>query len=130
MSDPHISYGPSLPSLNEQIRLWRVAQKLTQAALEEKAGLSHNTVSRIECGSVSPRIDTIDRIAQALDISVEQLQFQQPTQSVAESQSRYGIDERLDELTDALNQLPEAKRSNLIRTFMALVRMAAGEDDA
>ena len=130
MSDPHTSYGLSLPSLNEQIRLWRVARKLTQAALEEKAGLSHNTVSRIECGSVSPRIDTIDRIAQALDISVEQLQFQQPTQSVAESRSRYGIDERLDELTDALNQLPKAKRSNLIHTFMALVRMAAGEDDA
>ncbi len=129
MIEHHIPYGTSLPNLGEQIRLWRVARNLTQAALEEKAGLSHNAVSRIECGSVSPRIDTIDRIARALDVSVGQLQFQQPTPSVSSPSSAYGMDEHLSELIEALNQLPERKRIKLIQTFMALARMTAGEVD-
>ena len=130
MSEPHTPYGTSLPNLGEQIRLWRMARNLTQAALEERAGLSHNAVSRIECGSVSPRLDTIERIAQALDVSVGQLQFQQPTSVASSPSPLYGMDEHLSELVQALNRLPEGKRIKMIQTFMALARMTAGEVDA
>lgn len=129
MSDRPKSYGASLPALSEQIRQWRLARKLTQAGLEQKAGLSHNTVSRIECSSVSPRLDTIERIAQALDLSVEQLQFQHPDISIAESLSCYGLEDHFAELIQSLEKLPEKKRVKLIRTFMDLIRLASSEDD-
>jgi transcriptional regulator with XRE-family HTH domain len=54
MSGNQKSYGGAFPLLGDQIRQWRLVRKLTQAGLEQAAGLSHNTVSRIECGSVSP----------------------------------------------------------------------------
>ena len=126
MSENNKSYGSSLPALSERIRQWRVARKVTQAELEQKAGLSHNTVSRIECGIVSPRIDTIERISKALDVSIEQLQFQQPHNKVAEKREDYGGDAQVSELIEALAQVPEHKRANLIRTFIELVRMAVG----
>lgn len=110
MSGNRKSYGGSLPLLGDQIRQWRLVRKLTQAGLEQAAGLSHNAVSRIECGSVSPRIDTIERIAQALDISVEQLQFQHPETNIAEAQSIYGADTHVTELVEALDRLPETKK--------------------
>ena len=118
-----------MPILGDQIRQWRLACRVTQSELEQKAGLSHNAVSRIECGSVSPRIDTIERIARALEVSVEQLQFQPPASKIAESQPRYDVEERAADLMSALKQIPEPKRGNLLRTFMDLVRIAAGEHD-
>ena len=129
MSESQKPFGGPLPVLGDQIRQWRLARKVTQSELEQKAGLSHNTVSRIECGSVSPRIDTLDRIAQSLDVSVEQLQFQQPKSEISESQSRYQVNENTADLVAALEQIPEPKRRDLLRTFMDLVRIAAGEHD-
>ena len=84
MSENQKPFGGSLPILGDQIRQWRLARKVTQSELEQKAGLSHNAVSRIECGNVSPRIDTIEHIAQALEVSVEQLQFQSPVTKIVE----------------------------------------------
>ena len=129
MSENQKTFGSSLPILGDQIRQWRVARKVTQSELEQKAGLSHNTVSRIECGSVSPRIDTLDRIAQALEVSVEQLQFQSPATKIVESQSKYISDDITANLISALDKIPEPKRGNLLRTFMDLVRIASGEHD-
>ena len=129
MSENQKTFGDSLPILRDQIRQWRLARKITQSELEQKAGLSHNAVSRIECDSVSPRIDTIERIAQALEVSVEQLQFQPPASKVAEFQPRYDVEEDAANLISALEKIPEPKRGNLLRTFMDLVRIAAGEHD-
>ena len=98
--------------------------------MEQRSGLSHNTVSRIECGSVSPRIDTLDRIAQALDVSVEQLQFQQPALKIEETKPIFEVNKKIEDLIAALEQIPEPKRGNLLRTFMDLVRIAAGDHDA
>jgi transcriptional regulator with XRE-family HTH domain len=106
---------------------------MTQSNLEEKAGLSHNAVSRIECGMVSPRIDTIERIAQALDVSVERLQFQTPAPETGRTATKPDPsmeDVPISELIAALNQLPEPKRKQLLRTFLDLIRIAAGEPDA
>ena len=64
--------------LGIQISRWRRSQRKTQAELEKLAGLSHNTVSRIETGIVSPRLSTCEKIAQVLGISFEQLQFEKP----------------------------------------------------
>jgi transcriptional regulator with XRE-family HTH domain len=47
----------------------RKAQKLTQHQLAEIAGLSVDTISRLERGDVLPSFDSIDALAAALRIS-------------------------------------------------------------
>ncbi len=73
----------SSAGVGEQIRIWRRHRRLTQAQLEERAGLAHNAVSRIENGEVSPRLETVESLALAMSVSVEQLQFTTPKSSTA-----------------------------------------------
>lgn len=56
-----------------QLSQWRRHFGLTQAQLEEKAGLGHNTVSRIERGENRPQFGSLDKLAKAMGISTEQL---------------------------------------------------------
>ena len=71
-------HGEPPVSVGEQIRLWRNHFSLTQDQLEERAGLAHNAVSRIENREVSPRLETVESLALAMNLSVEQLQFSRP----------------------------------------------------
>jgi transcriptional regulator with XRE-family HTH domain len=50
------------------VRHYRKARGLKQHALADRAGLSINMVGRIERGEASPSFETIERIAQALDV--------------------------------------------------------------
>ena len=130
MTQNSSKYGRTLPELGEQVRIWRIHRNMTQAGLEVGAGLSHNAVSRIECGNVSPRIDTIERIANALQISVEQLHFQSPELQINEQLSSYGADDGTKELLAALSKVPEPKRTQLLKTFMELIRITLGDTSA
>lgn len=69
---------PGLAALGDQVSGWRRARGLTQAELESRAGLSHNALSRIETGQVSPRLSNLEKIAGALDLTTEELQFRKP----------------------------------------------------
>jgi transcriptional regulator with XRE-family HTH domain len=48
------------------IREAREAQGLTQVELAAKAETTQGTISRIEAGTIVPRLDTLQRIAEAL----------------------------------------------------------------
>lgn len=43
---------------------------LTQAEVAEKAGIHFNYYARVERGEVTPRVDIVEKIAQALKISL------------------------------------------------------------
>lgn len=77
-----VSYGERTAA--SQVLWWRKSLGLTQGELERRAGLGHNTISRIEQSEVSPRIETIEKIAEALSITVEQLQFSDPVPRIEE----------------------------------------------
>jgi transcriptional regulator with XRE-family HTH domain len=112
-----------LPKIAEQVRTWRVHSGLNQGELEERAGLAHNAVSRIETEKVCPRLETIEAIAIAIGISVEQLQFKRPPDSVVGS-----IDELdCDNLVKRLNSIAPDKRLRLLKTFMELLDLSDGE---
>jgi transcriptional regulator with XRE-family HTH domain len=66
--------------IGEKLRQWRKQAGLSQTALEEKAGLGHNTVSRIERGEKNPNIATLTKLAGALKISYEQLMMGTPSE--------------------------------------------------
>jgi transcriptional regulator with XRE-family HTH domain len=48
----------------------RRQRRLKQWELAELAGIHHNMVSRIELAQTSPRLDTLRKIANALDVEL------------------------------------------------------------
>lgn len=59
--------------LGERIRSQRIKLCLSQEALAEKAGISANTVSRIEGGQMSMGIGTFIKLAQAMNADANDL---------------------------------------------------------
>src|SRR5690348_8546638 len=61
------------PTFGEQLRHWREAAGLSQEKLAERSGLTAKAISALERGDrQQPRLDTIKRLAEALDLSPEQ----------------------------------------------------------
>jgi transcriptional regulator with XRE-family HTH domain len=123
MSQRHKKKVDPLPKIAEQVRTWRVHSGLNQGELEERAGLAHNAVSRIETEKVCPRLETIEAIANAIEISVEQLQFKRPKNHIV------GAADDLDctSLIKRLNSVAPEKRLRLLKTFMELLDLSDGE---
>lgn len=53
------------------IRSLREQLGLTQAQLAERSGLFPQAVSRLECAGCSPRLSTLQQIANALDLELQ-----------------------------------------------------------
>ena len=56
--------------LRKKILVLRLDEGLTQEELADKAGMKQSVISRIENGESEPRIETVNRIAKALDRKV------------------------------------------------------------
>ena len=56
-----------------QLREWRQRRQLTQERLAERAGLSYKFVGEIERGAGNPTIQTLSRLAAALDVDLAEL---------------------------------------------------------
>ena len=64
-------------SIGTNISRYRKQQDMTQKELAEKAGIDLFTLSKIETGATpNPTIETMKRIADALDVSVDHLMKQ------------------------------------------------------
>jgi transcriptional regulator with XRE-family HTH domain len=101
-----------------QVLWWRKSLGLTQGELERRAGLGHNTISRIEQSEVSPRIETIEKIAEALSITVEALQFSNPTPRIQEdAAAEESIDGRIAKLPEAVR----AKAKRMVNDVLDLL---------
>ena len=111
--------------LSDQIRSWRLQCGLTQSQLEIRAGLSHNAVSRIERNEVSPRVETVEKLATAMDLSIEELTFRQPA-SVMDATADY-ISDGVGQLVKRLNGLPRTKREKLMGVMKNLIDLAETE---
>lgn len=55
------------------LRVWRNARRLTQAVLAKKAGISQAMISGIERGARTGDVQTLKRLAEALDLKVDDL---------------------------------------------------------
>jgi transcriptional regulator with XRE-family HTH domain len=79
--------------LGKRIYLFRKQNKLTQAALAEKAKISNEFMSGIERGAKLPSLPTLERIAKALKIGIKDVfNFDQGNFRQAQFISRLGID--------------------------------------
>ncbi len=55
------------------IKAWREYLKLTQAELAAKAGMKQSALARLESNTTKPRKSTLLKLAEAMDITVDQL---------------------------------------------------------
>ena len=62
-----------LDKIGENVRRERVAAKLTQEKLSERAGMDITNLQRIESGRYNPRATTLIRLRKALDVEWEDL---------------------------------------------------------
>ncbi len=63
-----------LPVIAKNIRKLRTKKGISQDALSKLADISFNTVTKIEAGDTpNPTIDTVKKIAKALDVSIDLL---------------------------------------------------------
>lgn len=60
-------------SLKHKIVYWRLKRDLTQRELAEKVGVTGAAIAQYETGKAKPRISTLFRLAQALDVEVSEL---------------------------------------------------------
>src|SRR5699024_10814009 len=62
-----------LKYVGSRIKEERTKRKITQKQLGEKIGVAHNTIATYEAGRNAPEQNTIFKIAQALEIGVDDL---------------------------------------------------------
>ena len=53
--------------LARQIIKFRLAKKLTQSELAEKAGVKQAYIARLESGTANPTVESLSKVADALD---------------------------------------------------------------
>jgi transcriptional regulator with XRE-family HTH domain len=59
--------------IGDRIRKFRDAKKLSQGEIEKRTGLLRSYVSRVENGHTVPAIETLEKLARALEIPMYQL---------------------------------------------------------
>jgi transcriptional regulator with XRE-family HTH domain len=59
--------------IGERLRRQRTRRALTQAELAERAGVTTATVARIERDEIEPRMTTLRKLSQALEVDPAEL---------------------------------------------------------
>lgn len=60
-------------TLGSRIRIWRKRRNLSQVRLADLAGITQSTLSNYENGRREPAVSTLIRIAEVLDVSLDEL---------------------------------------------------------
>lgn len=55
------------------VKGWRAVRGLSQRALAERAGIGYVIIARLELGQTDPRLSTLERLAEALEIPLVEL---------------------------------------------------------
>ena len=64
----------TIPTISKNIKKLRKAKHLSQDKLSRLADVSHATIIKIESGGIqNPTIDTVQKIAKALGVSLDDL---------------------------------------------------------
>lgn len=92
--------------IGENVKKCREKANLTQAELAEKVGIGTASVSRIERGEKRMKLETLRAVAEALDISVGLLFYQ----------------ENKDELLLTLTKMLDGQSPEFIEGILALTR--------
>jgi transcriptional regulator with XRE-family HTH domain len=104
-SQPNIKHQSLAKSVGVLIAARRKSLGLTQGELAERVGIEQESMSRIETGSITPSLNRLFSLADALDCTVE---------SLLSPASRRKPDQSL-LLEKLLGELDEAERAFVVR---------------
>ena len=65
--------SPTQQLLIDNLKFYRTQKKLTQANVAKASDMLASTYSRLETGQVSPQLQTLERVCDAIDIPVASL---------------------------------------------------------
>jgi transcriptional regulator with XRE-family HTH domain len=89
----------------------RTARSLSQGDIEKLTGLLRSYISRVENGHTTPSLETLERLAKALNIEVYQIFFEgEGKPKPVPVGAREGVDKREGELLGLFRQANEADR--------------------
>jgi transcriptional regulator with XRE-family HTH domain len=113
-------------NIGERLKALRTAKNLSQGDIEKRTGLLRCYTSRVENGHTTPSLETLERLATALNIKVYQLFFEgEGKPEPAPVGAREGLDKREGELIGLFRQANEADRRLMLDIVRKMVpRMA------
>ena len=100
--------------LGDRLSRLRRAKGWNQGELGRRMGLRGSQISKLERGSITPRVDILPRLSEVLGVSADYLLT---GRSFGEMQRDYRIRDRV----EALETLPEPQRNHLVEFLDALV---------
>ncbi|MEZ7624940.1 MULTISPECIES: helix-turn-helix domain-containing protein [Streptococcus] len=98
--------------IGQKIRTIRKEKRLSQQKLSEKAGVGIDYISNLETKGSNIKIDTLEKIITALNITPSELFESRITQK----------NPHLELLVDQLTQLPQTSQEQLLEAFQLLIK--------
>lgn len=111
--------------LGHRVRELRLAYRVTQEQLAERAGLSYKFIGEIERGKANPTVDTLSRLAKALRVEVHELLLSPGRETGSQAVYRIGFHDvavvrealkSADTLLDRFGRSPGAKKKSAPKT--------------
>ena len=112
------------PDVAHRIRWLRERLGLSQQALAEASGLSRNTLSLVERGRTSPKLATLQKIAEALQVDIN-LFFQEGARPAAAYGAAAGAD-----LAGVTKRMPDEGDCKIERLIAAHILRVAPESSS
>ena len=109
--------SPFFQSLGSRIAQARKERGMTQQALAEALGIAQQTLGHYEVARARLAADLLPRLAEALDLSLDELLVGQPTVRLP---GKRGPASRLEQQLDAIARLPKAEQ-RAVSTVLAAV---------
>ena len=121
MTDPSPSREPGArpdyPQIGERLRAARSARRLSLRELAGRLGVSASLISQIETGRANPSVSTLYAIAAELDVSLDELLFNDRRAPEPSAPARAGVGG-----TGTMTQAPPVQRAASRHT----IRLASG----
>jgi transcriptional regulator with XRE-family HTH domain len=112
--------------IGKRLKALRTLRNLSQGDIERRTGLLRCYISRVENGHTIPSLDTLERLAKALDVEVYQLFFEGEGKPEAiPASAAEAPDKRESELVALFRQAGQADRKFMLDVGRGVARKAA-----
>ncbi len=114
--------GLNMSEFAERLRLLRESRQLTQVRLAELVGVDPRAYNRWERGTIAPHLDTLVKIADVLQVSLDELVGRTPTSNDVRIRNH-----TLNSLWQQADILPDEEQQALILVIDSFVKKSQVE---
>lgn len=109
--------GPAVPEFADRLKKLRIDRNLTQTRMAELLGVNPRAYNRWERGGITPHFDTIIKIADILQVTLDELSGRR--EATTEPRIR---NHRLHELYQQVDQLPDKDQEAVVILLDSLIK--------